>query len=277
MVKLALMQANSSCFGHRPRTARAVEQAARKAAAAGAARAADTRTFPGGLRAAAASGRSWTPPSCPRIRQDLAGHRRAPRHRAGLQPARGHGRRAVADHRHAPGRAGERTAQLRQGPPFRPGGAQGVQPRGSSPRRRRSRRHQDVAGHLLRRGVPRDRARGGRGGRRAAPGSHGAGPRLRACSAGAAARPRAGKPADRRLRQPLRRRRTAATSWAEASLPAPDGALLAAAGPGPELLYAEVSAGGGPAGAGRGALPARTPSRCLPLLGRRARGTAKPS
>jgi hypothetical protein len=68
---------------------------------------------------------------------------------------------------------------------------------------------------------PRNGARGRSGRRRPAPGTHGAGPRLRIGAAGAAAGPRTGEPADSGPTPTTPGRRTAAPSWAEASLPAP--------------------------------------------------------
>ncbi len=85
---------------------------------------------------------------------------------------------------------------------------------------------------------------------RTAPGSHGAGPRLRRRTPGAAPRPGAGKPADHRLREPFRRR--GRLRFLGGSVVAgPDGKLLAAAGAGATVLFAEVD----PAAAARGSGP----------------------
>ena len=96
-------------------------------------------------------------------------------------------------------------------------------------------------------------AAAGRGG--AAPGPHRAGARLRRRSPGAAARPGTGEPADHRLRQPLRRPRTACEFLGGSVIAGPDGSLLAAAGPGAEILYAEVDPEPPPGSAVTGAVP----------------------
>ena len=200
MVLLALMQANSTVLDVE-HNCRAVDEAAQKAAAAGARVLLTPELFPVGY--APLRVRTELDPAGLPLRRYPWRHRPAPRHRDRLQPscviaAAGNGRS-----RRPWSSTGVELLSYSKVHLFGPEERKAFAPR-SSPRRRGFRRDQDVTGDLLRRRISRDRPCRGRPRRRPAPGSH------RACPTDSTRFPRsssacpcAGKPTDGGLRQPL--------------------------------------------------------------------------